>query len=49
MADDLKIDTSTKYFDVKKGKLFLKDTNLLYNSYFGEDSSLSKLNEKIDQ
>ena len=48
LASRLDIDTSTKYFTAKEGKLFLNDINLLYEYYFGENGSLANLRKQAE-
>ena len=49
MAAKLGITTTPEYFDVKDGEMFLKDTSLLYDHYFGEEGLSAQLKEKVQE
>ena len=49
LAKKLNIDTSTEYFDVREGELFLKNTSLIYDHYFGKEGISTLLTSKMHE
>lgn len=47
MAKKLGISVTDEYFDSKDGELFLKDTQLLYDHYFGDKGLTGSFKEKV--
>lgn len=48
MAQKLDIQPTAEYFDIREGELFLKNTQLIYDHYFGESGQMTLLNASLE-